>query len=179
MICTSTCHMVRRHIPHQRMSPLTPPPTPLPCDNDDDTTGVQVPCLSRDKKWKFTPSTNYKVGDLVSGGDIYGSVYENTLIQDHRIMVHPKVTNRRLVPMHPPHRHTFVVTSPVPRMHQFVPLHICLALTHLVVPDVDVCEPPLCQPLTHTGHSMGAVFRRGARSRGSPQSASTRSRRPS
>lgn len=54
--------------------------------------GVQVPCLDRERKWKFTPSPNYKVGDLVSGGDIYGNVYENTLITDHRIMVHPKVS---------------------------------------------------------------------------------------
>ena len=54
-------------------------------------TGVQVPCLDREKKWAFTPSKDFKVGDLVSGGDIYGTVYENTLITEHRIMVHPKV----------------------------------------------------------------------------------------
>lgn len=54
-------------------------------------TGVQVPCLDREKKWPFTPSKDFKVGDLVSGGDIYGTVYENTLITEHRIMVHPKV----------------------------------------------------------------------------------------
>lgn len=52
--------------------------------------GIQVPCLDRDKKWKFTPSTDFKIGDHVTGGDIYGSVWENSLIQDHRIMVHPK-----------------------------------------------------------------------------------------
>eukprot|EP00035_Acanthoeca_spectabilis_P019780 m.429676 g.429676 ORF g.429676 m.429676 type:complete len:618 (+) comp17048_c0_seq1:38-1891(+) len=56
--------------------------------------GVQVPCLDRERKWKFTPSPNYKVGDLVSGGDIYGNVYENTLITDHRIMVHPKARGK-------------------------------------------------------------------------------------
>lgn len=52
--------------------------------------GISVNSLDREKKWKFTPKATVKVGDQVSGGDIYGSVEENTFITDHRIMVGPK-----------------------------------------------------------------------------------------
>ena len=34
--------------------------------------GINVPALDRDKKWAFTPVPSFKVGDLVTGGDIYG-----------------------------------------------------------------------------------------------------------
>jgi V-type H+-transporting ATPase subunit A len=42
--------------------------------------GVNVNSLSRTKKWNFTP-INKKVGDLVTGGDVYGVVPENSLIK--------------------------------------------------------------------------------------------------
>eukprot|EP00051_Salpingoeca_urceolata_P026909 m.479232 g.479232 ORF g.479232 m.479232 type:complete len:608 (-) comp21376_c0_seq1:35-1858(-) len=51
--------------------------------------GVNVNSLNREKKWKFTPK-NVSVGDHVSGGDIFGSVFENSLIKEHRIMIHPR-----------------------------------------------------------------------------------------
>jgi vacuolar-type H+-ATPase catalytic subunit A/Vma1 len=31
-----------------------------------------------------------QVGDHVSGGDIFGSVYENSLVDDHKIMLAPR-----------------------------------------------------------------------------------------
>jgi V-type H+-transporting ATPase subunit A len=49
--------------------------------------GVNVPALLPTKTFEFRP-TNFKVGDRVSGGDIYGLVQENTLLE-HRIMVPP------------------------------------------------------------------------------------------
>ncbi|MEW5299014.1 MAG: hypothetical protein WDW36_002069 [Sanguina aurantia] len=49
--------------------------------------GVNVPALDAKKAWEFHPK-NFKVGDRVTGGDIYGIVYENTLIE-HRMMVPP------------------------------------------------------------------------------------------
>merc|ERR1719352_2020270 len=55
--------------------------------------GVDVPNLDREKKWDFTPQ-NLKVGDLVTGGDIFGSVRENGLFQKHSIMVPPNVVGR-------------------------------------------------------------------------------------
>lgn len=55
--------------------------------------GVDVPNLDRDKKWSFAPK-NLKVGDLVSGGDVAGSVYENGLFKDHSIMVPPNMSGR-------------------------------------------------------------------------------------
>ena len=45
--------------------------------------------MDREIKWDFTPS-DLKVGDHVSGGDIFGSVYENSLLNQHKAMVGPK-----------------------------------------------------------------------------------------
>merc|ERR1712048_585853 len=55
--------------------------------------GVDVPNLDREKKWEFTPK-NVKVGDLVTGGDIVGTVVENGLFSRHEIMVPPNMTGR-------------------------------------------------------------------------------------
>jgi V-type H+-transporting ATPase subunit A len=51
--------------------------------------GVDSPALDRNKKWHFVPSKDYPVGSHISGGDIYGSVFENVLLM-HRIMLHPR-----------------------------------------------------------------------------------------
>jgi V-type H+-transporting ATPase subunit A len=40
------------------------------------------------KKWTFQP-TKFKVGEKIVGGDIYGSVHENTYMTDHSIMCPP------------------------------------------------------------------------------------------
>ncbi|KAH6931639.1 hypothetical protein HPB50_026243 [Hyalomma asiaticum] len=50
--------------------------------------GVSTPALRRDIQWEFKP-TNFKVGSHVTGGDIYGVVHENSLMQ-HKIMLPPK-----------------------------------------------------------------------------------------
>lgn len=50
--------------------------------------GVAVPALDREKKWQFTPAM--KVGDHVSGGDVWGTVFENSFIKTHRIMLPPR-----------------------------------------------------------------------------------------
>ena len=34
--------------------------------------GINVPALDRERKWEFTPVASLKVGDHVTGGDIYG-----------------------------------------------------------------------------------------------------------
>eukprot|EP00123_Amoebidium_parasiticum_P013390 comp21925_c0_seq1/m.31544 comp21925_c0_seq1/g.31544 ORF comp21925_c0_seq1/g.31544 comp21925_c0_seq1/m.31544 type:complete len:619 (-) comp21925_c0_seq1:218-2074(-) len=51
--------------------------------------GIDVPALDRTKKWPFVPG-NVKVGDHVTGGDVFGTVQENILV-NHRIMVPPRV----------------------------------------------------------------------------------------
>jgi len=51
--------------------------------------GVNTPALNRDSKWHFTPNGSYRVGDHVTGGDIYGIVQESTLMK-HKMMVNPK-----------------------------------------------------------------------------------------
>ncbi|HEX3021920.1 MAG TPA: V-type ATP synthase subunit A [Lachnospiraceae bacterium] len=46
--------------------------------------GVQVESLNREKKWKFEPCC--KAGDVVTHGDIIGTVQENTIIQ-HKVLI--------------------------------------------------------------------------------------------
>jgi V/A-type H+-transporting ATPase subunit A len=48
------------------------------------TRGVEVPALDMEKKWDFKPVA--KIGDMVIGGDILGTVQETVLVE-HRIMV--------------------------------------------------------------------------------------------
>ncbi|KKY28428.1 putative vacuolar atp synthase catalytic subunit [Phaeomoniella chlamydospora] len=50
--------------------------------------GVAVPSLDREKKWEFTPKL--KVGDHISGGDVWGTVVENSLLNEHRILMPPR-----------------------------------------------------------------------------------------
>ncbi|RNE99789.1 vacuolar H+-ATPase [Trypanosoma rangeli] len=54
--------------------------------------GVQVKALNEQKQWDFKPRV--KVGDLVTGGDVLGTVVENSLMYDHSIMVPPNVQGR-------------------------------------------------------------------------------------
>ncbi|MDR0292603.1 MAG: V-type ATP synthase subunit A, partial [Oscillospiraceae bacterium] len=46
--------------------------------------GIEVPSISRDKKWTFVPAV--KAGDKVQAGDLLGSVQE-TVVVEHRILV--------------------------------------------------------------------------------------------
>jgi V-type H+-transporting ATPase subunit A len=50
--------------------------------------GINVPELDENKLWFFKP-VNYEVGDKITGGDIYGQVEENELLNNHRIMLPP------------------------------------------------------------------------------------------
>ncbi|GMG17344.1 unnamed protein product [Aspergillus oryzae] len=51
--------------------------------------GITVNALDREKKWDFTPG-QYKVGDHITGGDVWGSVFENSLLNDHKILLPPR-----------------------------------------------------------------------------------------
>ncbi|KAM9251961.1 V-type proton ATPase catalytic subunit A-like [Cariama cristata] len=51
--------------------------------------GTNVPALPRHLTWDFVPSRDVRVGSHVTGGDVYGTVAENSLIQ-HKIMVPPR-----------------------------------------------------------------------------------------
>ena len=53
------------------------------------TRGIEVPGLSRTKKWDFTSVA--KVGDRVEGGDVLGTVPETSLIL-HKVMVPPGIS---------------------------------------------------------------------------------------
>ncbi|KEQ95075.1 hypothetical protein AUEXF2481DRAFT_47101 [Aureobasidium subglaciale EXF-2481] len=51
--------------------------------------GIDVPALDRERKWDFKPA-GYKVGDHITGGDVFGSVWENSLLNDHKILLPPR-----------------------------------------------------------------------------------------
>ncbi|PNS21165.1 V-type ATPase, A subunit [Sphaceloma murrayae] len=51
--------------------------------------GIDVPKLDRKRKWDFKPG-KFKVGDQITGGDVFGSVYENSLLSDHKILLPPR-----------------------------------------------------------------------------------------
>ncbi|RYP77111.1 hypothetical protein DL771_001401 [Monosporascus sp. 5C6A] len=50
--------------------------------------GVNAPALDRTKKWEFTPTA--KVGDHISGGDVWGTVFENSFIKVHKVLLPPR-----------------------------------------------------------------------------------------
>ena len=52
--------------------------------------GITINALNRDVKWDFRPAPGVQVGSRLTGGDIYATVRENSLIE-HRLMVEPKV----------------------------------------------------------------------------------------
>ncbi|XP_078393313.1 V-type proton ATPase catalytic subunit A-like [Cetorhinus maximus] len=52
--------------------------------------GVNVTPLPTHAKWEFTPEPHIRVGSHVTGGDVYASVFENSLIK-HKILVPPKI----------------------------------------------------------------------------------------
>merc|ERR1711939_201743 len=52
--------------------------------------GIDVPSLDRTKQWEFTPTPNMKEGDHITGGDCFGTVWENSLLNEHRILLPPR-----------------------------------------------------------------------------------------
>ncbi|EIM19066.1 V-type ATPase [Wallemia mellicola] len=50
--------------------------------------GINTDALDRSIQWDFNPSV--AIGDHLSGGDIFGSVYENSLLNDHKMMLNPR-----------------------------------------------------------------------------------------
>ncbi|KAL0095468.1 V-type proton ATPase catalytic subunit A [Phycomyces blakesleeanus] len=51
--------------------------------------GIATPALDKGFGWDFEP-LNFEVGDHITGGDIYGKVWENSLVTIHNIMLPPK-----------------------------------------------------------------------------------------
>ncbi|RVD87994.1 uncharacterized protein DFL_002194 [Arthrobotrys flagrans] len=51
--------------------------------------GIDITALDRKKAWEFTPGDK-KVGDHITGGDIYATVFENSLMNDHQILLPPR-----------------------------------------------------------------------------------------
>ena len=55
--------------------------------------GVDVPSLNPSKLWQWEPG-KIKEGDVLSQGDKFGQVYENSLFTEHSILVPPKCKGR-------------------------------------------------------------------------------------
>ena len=55
--------------------------------------GINVPSLDRKRMWAFTPG-QYKVGDNLTGGDVFGTVFENSLFNDHKILLPPRARGK-------------------------------------------------------------------------------------
>ena len=53
--------------------------------------GVALPALDADRRWEFSPVV--KAGDRVSGGDVYATVFENTLLK-HHVMLPPETMGK-------------------------------------------------------------------------------------
>lgn len=51
--------------------------------------GIAATALDRKRNWDFTP-LKLRVGDHISGGDIYGSIFENSLVSDHKLLLPPR-----------------------------------------------------------------------------------------
>jgi V-type H+-transporting ATPase subunit A len=47
--------------------------------------------LNVNKTWQFTPG-NFREGQIISGGDVFGTVFENEIISKHKIMCPPNVS---------------------------------------------------------------------------------------
>ena len=53
--------------------------------------GLTCNSLSRSKKWQFKAVSGLREGDVVSGGDIFGHVFENEVMSEHKIMLPPNM----------------------------------------------------------------------------------------
>eukprot|EP00744_Colponema_vietnamica_P000434 GILI01000783.1.p1 GENE.GILI01000783.1~~GILI01000783.1.p1 ORF type:complete len:611 (-),score=185.33 GILI01000783.1:304-2136(-) len=56
--------------------------------------GADVPALDYSKQWDWQPNRNLRVGDLVTGGDVIGKVFENNLFDEHKILLPPSAKGR-------------------------------------------------------------------------------------
>ncbi|KMY89994.1 V-type proton ATPase catalytic subunit A [Drosophila simulans] len=55
--------------------------------------GIDTPSLPRNIAYEFTPG-KLKIDALITGGDIYGSVFENSMMHDHRLILPPRCKGR-------------------------------------------------------------------------------------
>lgn len=55
--------------------------------------GIDVIALDMTKMWPFKPANGFAVGSIITGGDIFGVVQENELIE-HSIMLFPRKHGR-------------------------------------------------------------------------------------
>lgn len=74
------------------------------------TRGIDIPGLSRSRRWDFVPAAGLKPGAIVSPGDVLGEVRETELIV-HRVLVPPTVKRGKLT--RAPERGSYTVTETI------------------------------------------------------------------
>mmetsp|Transcript_2435 Transcript_2435/g.2828 ORF Transcript_2435/g.2828 Transcript_2435/m.2828 type:complete len:617 (-) Transcript_2435:765-2615(-) len=52
--------------------------------------GITCNSLDRDSRWRYKP-LNFQEGQIITGGDIFGSVFENEVIDQHKILCPPNI----------------------------------------------------------------------------------------
>jgi len=65
--------------------------------------GVSIAALDAKKRWEFQPKV--KTGDMITGGDIFATVPENTLVKSHNVML-PPLHQGRVTYVAPPGNYT-------------------------------------------------------------------------
>lgn len=52
--------------------------------------GINTTALDREIAWDFNPVKELNIGDHLTAGDVFGSVYENSLVDNHKILMNPR-----------------------------------------------------------------------------------------
>lgn len=55
---------------------------------------MDVPPLDYSKIWEFKANPKLQVGSMVSGGDVIGTVFENNLFDEHKILLPPRTQGK-------------------------------------------------------------------------------------
>jgi len=99
--------------------------------------GIDVEALDMKKRWTFHPAREFTVGSIITGGDIYGMVEENELI-NHAIMFYPGKSGR------------ITVRSPAAQWHGLPPLNCSGISARKMLRIASACSASILPPAPTT-----------------------------
>lgn len=90
---------------------------------------MEIASLNTAKAWQFTPA-NFREGQIISGGDIFGYVFENEIINKHKIMCPPNISGEvvKIYGAGTDGRDLFHVDEPVMEVSVCVRLCVCVCV---------------------------------------------------
>lgn len=143
--------------------------------------GIDVKPLDMHKRWTFHPAREFTLGSIITGGDIFGMVEENELI-NHAIMFFPGKSGRITAslppsPQGPSMSLLRAALQPAPLFASLAALeaavsnHSCRLAGQAMQPHIAFRDPSPLLAACATAPDTG-----GASCSGSPRSASTPSR---